>query len=238
MWLLGNGQLYEFLLPELRQFALDSGLSVFVFNYRKVGFSRGEMMQAGDLVEDAIACLQYMEDRLGADPKNILVLGHSIGGAVGAIARACHSPAGPVVCDRSFSSLPAAATGILANIVTTLLKKDDTVALPTWLVGGLLASVFKGRLDAVAALKRITGMKVVLYHDDDKIIPYNISSLHKGVVERKDRIAIESIRLSAISAADSHNQPLDKFPEYHQFLQTCRVCVGLDGTLPQVQDTK
>eukprot|EP00055_Hartaetosiga_balthica_P015400 m.90734 g.90734 ORF g.90734 m.90734 type:complete len:378 (-) comp8855_c0_seq1:4001-5134(-) len=83
MWLLGNGQLYEFSFNELRQFAIDSGMSVFVFNYRRVGFSQGKIVHAGDIVEDAIACLQYMEDRLGADPNNILVIGHSIGGSVG-----------------------------------------------------------------------------------------------------------------------------------------------------------
>eukprot|EP00055_Hartaetosiga_balthica_P015399 m.90740 g.90740 ORF g.90740 m.90740 type:complete len:118 (-) comp8855_c0_seq1:3654-4007(-) len=117
-----------------------------------------------------------------------------------------------------------------------MLKKD--ISLPKWLVGGLLSSVFKGRLDTVNALKIIKGRKIVIYHEDDKIIPFKISSLQTGVVNSKDRIAAESIRLSEVSIADSHNHPLDRFPEYHQLLQTCRSCVGLDGNLPNLQDMK
>jgi hypothetical protein len=55
--------------------------------------------------------LAYLEEHLSAPPGNVLLLGRSIGGAVAALARASHSPHGPLVSDRSFSSLGDAATG-------------------------------------------------------------------------------------------------------------------------------
>lgn len=144
MWLLGNGEVYEFLLQELRAVALESGLNLFVFNYRGVASSKGRVTCAGDLVSDTVMCLEYMEDTLAAAPSNVLIMGHSIGGAVGTVARACHSPFAPVVVERSFSSLPDAGWALLNMILGSTL--DTTVALPRILVSGLLASIFKGGL--------------------------------------------------------------------------------------------
>ena len=50
-------------------------------------------------------CLDHLVDTLGALPENVILFGHSIGGAVAAQLRADHSPHGPLVVDRSFSSL-------------------------------------------------------------------------------------------------------------------------------------
>ena len=75
------------------------------------GMFRGELSSAYDLIEDCMLMLAYLEEHLSAPPNNVLLLGRSIGGGVAAVARACHSPHGPLVSDRSFSSLGDAASG-------------------------------------------------------------------------------------------------------------------------------
>ena len=142
LWLLGNGEVYEFLLPELRAIALESGLNVLAFNYRGVGSSKGDVSSAADLVTDAVMVLDFMQERLGAAPMHVLVFGHSIGGAIGTVARACHSPSGPVVVERSFSSLADAAWGLFNLLLQSAL--DTSLTVPHFVVSGLLASVFKG----------------------------------------------------------------------------------------------
>jgi hypothetical protein len=112
VYLGGNGELYELLLDEMYNVAHDSGLGVFLFNFRGVSHSEGEVRDATDLVVDCLVVLEYMQDHLGALPNNILLYGHSIGGAVATLARAVHSPSGPLLSDRSFASFDAAAHGV------------------------------------------------------------------------------------------------------------------------------
>lgn len=112
VYLGGNGELYELLLEEMYNVARDSGLGVFLFNFRGVSHSEGEVRDATDLVVDCLVVLEYMQDHLGALPNNILLYGHSIGGAVATIARAVHSPSGPLLSDRSFASFGGAAHGM------------------------------------------------------------------------------------------------------------------------------
>ena len=111
VYLGGNGELYELLLEEMFNVARDSGLGVFLFNFRGVSHSEGEVHDASDLVVDCLTVLEYMQDHLGALPNNVLLYGHSIGGAVATLARAVHSPSGPLLSDRSFCSFDAAAHG-------------------------------------------------------------------------------------------------------------------------------
>jgi hypothetical protein len=53
-------------------------------------------------------------------------------------------------------------------------------SIPGFVVKGLLASVFKGRLDTVRVWSSITGSKMIIYHTDDQIITYDVS-LHNAV---------------------------------------------------------
>jgi pimeloyl-ACP methyl ester carboxylesterase len=78
--------------------------------------SAGKAEQAWDLVEDGRACLNYMTTKLGARPEHVLLFGHSIGGAVAAQLRADHSPSGPLVLDRTFSTLGAAGTSVFSSL--------------------------------------------------------------------------------------------------------------------------
>ncbi|EDQ86555.1 uncharacterized protein MONBRDRAFT_38377 [Monosiga brevicollis MX1] len=111
-WILymgGNGEVYEFNLAIMEELAQTLGVNVFLYNYRGVAFSDGEATSGEDLVNDAMLILTYLEEQLAANPRHVLLLGRSIGGGIGTLARACHSPQGPIVSDRSFASLPDAA---------------------------------------------------------------------------------------------------------------------------------
>jgi hypothetical protein len=73
-------------------------------NFRGVGGSEGRVLSARDLVADSLAAMKYLMNSHRTQPDNILLLGHSIGGAAAVIARTKY-PHGPVVSNRSFSTL-------------------------------------------------------------------------------------------------------------------------------------
>eukprot|EP00049_Salpingoeca_infusionum_P002007 m.52809 g.52809 ORF g.52809 m.52809 type:complete len:488 (+) comp11338_c0_seq1:174-1637(+) len=232
LYLLGNGEVYEFMVPELQQLCMHLGVNVFAFNYRGVAHSDGVLSCTSDLVEDCVLCLDYLQQKMGADPNKILVFGHSIGGAIGTVARAAHSPSGPVLNDRSFSTIGKAAQGVLRLFLSDF---GFDAYLPLCVVRGLLASVFKGRLDATESCKKITGTRIIVYHTGDHMIPYTVSGLHYDLKESKAlQDGVVSIELGSVSGNDFHNIPLSKFPEYQGILQQCRRALGLSPELPQI----
>ena len=127
----------------------------------------GKVEQAWDLVEDGRACLHYITTKLSARPEHVLLFGHSIGGAVAAQLRADHSPNGPLVLDRTFSNLGAAGTSVFGSLCKAIIG-TEMKRMPTFVIAGLLSSVFSGSMDVVRAWGEVSGPKLVLYHLEDR----------------------------------------------------------------------
>eukprot|EP00048_Salpingoeca_helianthica_P003546 m.68346 g.68346 ORF g.68346 m.68346 type:complete len:479 (+) comp12765_c0_seq1:783-2219(+) len=229
LYFLGNGELFEFMLPELQVFAARSGLNIFVFNFRGVGYSSGHPHCAEDLVHDGVLAFEHLTGVLGARPEHILLFGHSLGGAIAPLVRAETSPQGPIVSERSFSSIGAAARAVLANLCKSI--TGFSLPLPVFLVQGLLNSVFKGHLDVLTAWATITGPKLIIYHTADVIIPYRQASLHHAL-SRFPTTAAQSLELGTPGNIDFHNVPLRKYAEYERVLSRCRTMLGLPADLP------
>eukprot|EP00039_Didymoeca_costata_P007240 m.97640 g.97640 ORF g.97640 m.97640 type:complete len:503 (-) comp13606_c0_seq2:40-1548(-) len=242
VWFNGNGELYEFMLPDLQAISLLSGMNILAFNYRGVSVSKGQITQAWDLVEDGAVCVDHLITDMEASPSNIIFFGHSIGGAIAAQLRSHHSPQGPLVVDRSFSTLGTGAKSVFLSMSKALLGFE--LKLPTCVILGLLSSVFKGSMDAVKAWKYITGPKLILYHLEDEIIKYKVASIHYAL-ERKGMLStvggelgdVASIRLGleGRGGRDYHNMPIEKFPEFTEILRHMRRMVGLSQELPNIQ---
>ena len=116
VWLCANGFCYESMLPFLQHYALALDASFLAFAYRAVGDSQLVLpADFSDLVLDARAVLDHLYAR-GVAPDRILLHGHSLGGAVAAAASsACASFSGPLVNDRSFSSLSPVAVELFLS---------------------------------------------------------------------------------------------------------------------------
>jgi uncharacterized protein len=82
---------------------LDTGAAVLLFDYRGYGRSRGRPTEAGTYL-DARAAHAWL-CRRGYDPERIMVLGESLGGAVGA-ELALREPVGGLALVAAFTSVP------------------------------------------------------------------------------------------------------------------------------------
>ncbi len=85
------------------------GMSVAAFDYRGYGMSSGTPSEANSY-EDADAAYQHLVAELKIDPKNIIVFGRSLGGAV-AIDLASRRPVGGLIVESSFVSAFRVVTG-------------------------------------------------------------------------------------------------------------------------------
>jgi len=82
----------------------ELGLNVLIFDYRGYGRSDGKPTEKGTYL-DAEAAWQYLVERRGLSPKQIIVHGRSLGGAIAADLAARRQPAALIV-ESAFTSVP------------------------------------------------------------------------------------------------------------------------------------
>lgn len=81
------------------------GLSVFLFDYRGYGRSEGAFPSEAAVYRDADAAWRYLTQARGIAPEDILIYGHSLGGAI-AIDLAVRQPrAAGLIVESSFTSI-------------------------------------------------------------------------------------------------------------------------------------
>jgi uncharacterized protein len=61
---------------------LESGESVFIYEYRGFGISRGDAKEIKDICDDGLSAFDYLTTTEHYQPKNIIVLGESLGSGV------------------------------------------------------------------------------------------------------------------------------------------------------------
>jgi pimeloyl-ACP methyl ester carboxylesterase len=102
----GNAEELSGTLPE---FAGFSDWAVLMMNYRGFGDSQGRPGQAV-LQADALALFDHVTEKLGIDPRRVVLFGRSLGSGV-AVHVAAHRPAAGVILVTPFDSLAAVAAG-------------------------------------------------------------------------------------------------------------------------------
>ena len=86
------------------------GLDVFIFDYRGYGQSEGRPNEMGTY-RDAEAAWRYLVEERQVKPKEIIVFGRSLGGAVAAWVAQSQQP-GALILESTFTSLPDVAATI------------------------------------------------------------------------------------------------------------------------------
>ena len=128
------------------------GLNLFIFDYRGYGKSQGTPDEKG-LYKDARAAWRYLIDERGFEPKDIIVFGRSLGGAVAAELAAEVQPGG-LILESTFSSAKDVADVILPVVSRLIILRYD--------------------FNTAAHIKRVTSPVLVLHSPDDEIIPFDL----------------------------------------------------------------
>lgn len=105
-------------------FRLQSYLdaTVFVFDYRGYGKSRGKPIERG-CVADGLAAQRWLADKEGVNTDDIVVMGRSIGGGV-AVAMAAEQGARALVLQNTFSKMTDAAAALYPWLPVRLVMKN------------------------------------------------------------------------------------------------------------------
>jgi len=172
----GNGGNISFFLEHVK--ILNTlGLNVLSFDYRGYGKSGGAPSEEGTYL-DAEAAWDYLVGSYGKTPQDIIVVGHSLGGAVATELALRRNPAALIV-ESSFTSLPALGAKIYP-----------------WLPVRLIA---KYQYDSIDKVDRILCPKLFIHSVDDDIVPFE---------EGKDLFEKASQPKDFLQIKGSHNDGL------------------------------
>jgi fermentation-respiration switch protein FrsA (DUF1100 family) len=128
------------------------GLSVFLFDYRGYGRSKGSPSEDG-LYMDAMAAHAYLTGRRGITPKRLVIFGRSLGAAV-AGELAGRRPAAGLILENAFPSIEAMA-------------KVHSLGLPAHLL-------LQARYPLVDRLRDIHVPILVIHGDQDEVVPFEL----------------------------------------------------------------
>jgi pimeloyl-ACP methyl ester carboxylesterase len=130
----------------------NTGLNVFIIDYRGYGRSTGGPPRENLLYEDAERAWKYLVAERKIQPAHIVIYGHSVGGAV-AINLACNHPeAGALVTEGAFTSIADMANG------------SPAAYLP-------LRLILTERFDSISRMGSLHLPKLIIHGDADTMVP-------------------------------------------------------------------
>lgn len=149
------------------KFFHDLGCSVFIFDYRGYGKSKGSPSEKG-LYKDAQGAYNYLLS-IGIKPENIIGYGESLGGSA-IIDLAVNNKLAALITDSAISKAQD-----MAKIIYPF--------LPYW--------IFSVRLDSATKIKSITTPKLMIHSINDEIVPYRLGEkLYENAPQPKEFLKI------------------------------------------------
>jgi uncharacterized protein len=104
LFLHGNGENIAANLNQAKIFQ-ELGFSVLLMDYRGYGLSEGEFPSETQVYEDAQAAWDYLTQSQKINPKNIIIYGHSLGGAIAINLAVEHPEAAGLIVEGTFTSI-------------------------------------------------------------------------------------------------------------------------------------
>ena len=149
LWFHGNAENIGYGLGQMRELA-TLGTNILAVDYRGYGKSEGSPYEAG-VYKDADAAYDYLVKQRQFRPQDILVYGHSLGGAV-AVNLASRWPCGGLIVQSSFTSARDMARRMLA--------------IP------LIAYIVKSRFDSMERIRDVHAPILIAHGTRDDVVPF------------------------------------------------------------------
>jgi fermentation-respiration switch protein FrsA (DUF1100 family) len=133
------------------------GLAVLLVSYRGYGDSDGDVPAESSLYEDARATWDHLVEVRGIDSEDILIYGHSLGGAVAVDLAVDRPGAGGLVLEATFTSIEAMAR-------TDPLYRFFPVAF-----------IVRHRFDTLSKIGRLSIPVLILHGSKDQLVPVDMA---------------------------------------------------------------
>ena len=149
----GNGDCVGFLGDYAASMRDRFGVQMFIFDYRGYGKSDGSPHEKG-VLQDGEAARDWLCERTGKRPEELLLMGRSLGGGV-AVHLAANGGAKGLVLQNTFSSLHDTAAENYPFVPVRLLMRN--------------------KMDSMSRIGRFQGPLLMSHGDADTLIPFRLS---------------------------------------------------------------
>ncbi|MCA9234538.1 MAG: alpha/beta fold hydrolase [Planctomycetales bacterium] len=148
----GNGEHVARLAPRLKELHEATGVAVFAWDYR--GYGRSEGKPTSELaLTDAREAQLWLADRMGIAPKEVVLLGRSLGGGVSVGLASRHAVRG-LVLERTFARL-----------------KDTAAYHFPWLP---VRWLMRNEFPSVDWIRSYDGPLLQVHGTNDRVVPYEM----------------------------------------------------------------
>jgi len=178
LWFHGNAENIGYILDHLRELS-TIGINILAVDYRGYGKSEGKPEEAG-VYRDADAGYDYLTKERHFRAEDIIIYGHSLGGAV-AVNLASRRACGGLIVQSSFTSARAMARRVLT--------------IP------LMEYVVKSRFDSLQRIRDVHTPILIVHGTRDETVPFEMG-------EQLFRAAPEPKRFYPIAGA-GHNDLME-----------------------------
>lgn len=169
LWLHGNAENIGYDLSLLKVYA-RLGINVLALDYRGYGKSEGSPDEAG-VYRDAEAAYDYLVEARHFQPEDVVVFGHSLGGAV-AIDLAAHRKCGGLIVQSSFTT-------------------GREMARRIFLIPGF-EYIPKSRFDSLRKIARVRVPILIVHGTRDAVVPFSMGQrLFQAAPEPKTFLPVE-----------------------------------------------
>lgn len=169
LWFHGNAENIGFGLEQMEILA-KLGINILEVDYRGYGKSEGSPDEAG-IYRDADAAYEYLVKTRHFQPRNVIIYGHSLGGAV-AVDLASRRECGGLILQSSFTSAREMARRVL----------------PIPLLGYFL----KSRFDSLTKIENARVPVLIAHGTRDETVPFSMGQrLYRAAPEPKSFIPVE-----------------------------------------------
>ncbi|MEM8960707.1 MAG: alpha/beta hydrolase [Acidobacteriota bacterium] len=149
------------------------GLDIFAFDYRGYGRSTGSPTEKG-LYSDAETAATYLLETRGIASRSLVILGHSLGGAV-AIETARRCPAAALVVESSFTDVRDMARYV---------SQHAYAGLPMHLIA-------RNQFRSIAKVGELALPKLFIHGTADETVPYELGErLYAAAAEPKSWLSV------------------------------------------------
>jgi uncharacterized protein len=151
LWFHGNAENIGYGLGQMRTLAM-LGTNILAVDYRGYGKSEGSPNEMG-VYRDADAAYDYLIHQRHFEPQDIVIYGHSLGGAV-AVNLASRRPCGALIVQSSFTCAREMAKRMFS--------------IP-W-----IAYVARSRFDSVELIRQVHSPILIVHGTRDGVVPYSM----------------------------------------------------------------
>ena len=153
LWFHGNAGNLGNRLEHMLLSHIILGVNIFIFDYRGYGLSEGAASESGTYI-DGEAAVSYLRDERGVDTEEQLILyGHSLGGAV-AVEVSRRNPSRGLIVESTFTSV-----------------KDMAKSLYPYLPSSIVTSLMQAEYDSLSKIAGARAPVMVIHGDEDTTVP-------------------------------------------------------------------